>query len=207
MRVGCGDSGGRRWRRLVVALTTVAIVVSVLRHQAVRQAERAAQQARLAQASKLVALGRNQIDAYPTAALAYARKSLEVADTAEARRLALEALWRGPTVRVLPMASEAQHWVPDFSPDGEWLATAGPVETVSLFRADGTLARTIRGLEVTAEPRWVKFDAGSRRLATAHLLGGPDIGTSRCRTERAAQRRGTGSAHPRDLLWRDARHL
>ena len=168
----------RRFRRAAVAaafvvLTTVAIVVSVLRYQAVLQAERAAQQARLAQASKIVALGRNQVDAYPTAALAYARKSLEVADTAEARRLALEALWRGPTVRVLPMASEAQHWVPDFSPDGEWLATAGPVETVSLFRVDGTLSRTIRGLEVTAEPRWVKFDARSRRFATG-TYSGPD---------------------------------
>ena len=33
---------------------------------------------------------------YPTAALAYIRKSLELADSAEARRLAVEALWRGP---------------------------------------------------------------------------------------------------------------
>ena len=114
----------RRMRRLrrtavaavVVALSTVAIVVSVLRHQAVGRPSGPLQQARLAQASKLVALGRNQIDAYPTAALAYARKSLEVADTAEARRLALEALWRGPTVRVLPMASEAQHGFPTSAP-------------------------------------------------------------------------------------------
>jgi WD40 repeat protein len=168
----------RRLRRLrqaavaavVVGLGTVAVAVSVLRHQAVLQAERAAQQAQLAQASKVVALGRNQIDAYPTAALAYARKSLEVADTVEARHLALEALWRGPTVRVLPMTG-AQHWFPAFSPDGNWLATGGMEEAVSLYRADGTLAHTIHGLEVTANPRSVRFDAASRRLVTGTWLG------------------------------------
>jgi len=53
----------------------------------------------IAEASRLVALGRLEMDSYPTATLAYARKSLEVADNHEARRLALEALWRGPTAR------------------------------------------------------------------------------------------------------------
>ncbi len=102
----------RRKRRLVraaaaaalVAVSSVAIVVSVLRHQAVRQAERAARQAQLAVASKLVALGRNQLDRYPAASLAYARRSLETADNPEARRLAVEALWRSPSLRVLPAA-------------------------------------------------------------------------------------------------------
>ena len=41
------------------------------------------------EASKLLALGQAELERYPTAALAYATKSLELADTEEARRLAL----------------------------------------------------------------------------------------------------------------------
>ena len=144
----------------------MTIVVSWSRHQAVVARQRAETEARRAEASKLVALGRSQLDAYPTAALAYARRSLEVADTAEARRLALEALWRGPTVRVL--STSLDQWYPDFSPDGEWLATGGPAEAVNLYRADGTLARTIHGLEVTGSPTIVKIDGSSRRLVTSN---------------------------------------
>jgi hypothetical protein len=59
--------------------------------------------ARRAEASRLVALGRLELGRYPTAAVAYARQSLEVNDTHEARLLALEALWRGPTARVLAL--------------------------------------------------------------------------------------------------------
>ena len=152
---------------IVAAALVVAVVIGVLwrRSEAARAAQARAEALR-AEAGKLLALGRSELERYPTAALAYARKSLELPTPPRRAGSRSRRCGAGP-VRVLPMASEAQHWVPDFSPDGEWLATAGPVETVSLFRADGTLARTIRGLEVTADPRGVKFDVSSRRLVTA----------------------------------------
>ena len=50
-----------------------------------------------AESAKLLALGSLEIDDSPTRAVAYALKSLELADTDEARLFALEALQRGPT--------------------------------------------------------------------------------------------------------------
>ena len=38
-----------------------------------------------------------QLADHPTATIAYAIASLEFADNPEVRRLALDALWRGPT--------------------------------------------------------------------------------------------------------------
>jgi hypothetical protein len=93
----------RRLRRLrraafaaaLVGVSAVAIVVSVSRHQAVAARQRAEAETQRAEASKLVALGKAELEVDPTATLAYARKSLEVHDTAEARRLAVESLWPG----------------------------------------------------------------------------------------------------------------
>ncbi|MBP2672191.1 MAG: pknB 15, partial [candidate division NC10 bacterium] len=136
----------RRLRRAAVAaaiviLSAVAIVVSWSRQQAMRQAERA-------EASKLLALGRLDLDTYPTAALAYARKSLELADTPEARKFALDALWRGPVARFLPAAQIGKElglgdkgWINNtvLSPDGRWLATAREAGSrqILLFPQDG----------------------------------------------------------------------
>lgn len=119
----------RRLRRVivttvVVGLCAVATVVSWSRHQAVRQAERAVQQARFAQASRLAAVGRSLLDSSPTAALAFARKSLETADNAEARQLAVEALWRAPAARIVPLPLPC--WRGAWSPDGRWRPTRSP---------------------------------------------------------------------------------
>jgi WD40 repeat protein len=153
----------RRLRRaavasLVVALGTVAIVLSVLRQEAVRQARRA-------EAGKLVALGRTQIDTYPTAALAYARKSLEVADTGEARRLALEALWRSPTARILPIEHNGS-WSAAFSPDGHRLAAYTFSEFVLLFSEDGSPARELGGFKPPTSPTAVSFTSDGSALVT-----------------------------------------
>ena len=53
--------------------------------------------ARHAEAQQLFALGQLEIERHPTAAVAYALASLERDDSPDARRLALRALWRGPT--------------------------------------------------------------------------------------------------------------
>jgi hypothetical protein len=50
-----------------------------------------------AEASRLQALGRLELDSTPTGALAYGLASLELADDPETRRFVLETLWRGPT--------------------------------------------------------------------------------------------------------------
>ena len=98
----------RRKRRLtagvasvIVALSGIAIAIGISRHQTARARDEARGEALRAEAGKLLALARTEIDRYPTAALAYVRKSLELTDTPEARRFAVEVLWRGPVARIL----------------------------------------------------------------------------------------------------------
>jgi WD40 repeat protein len=137
----------RRRRRLAVG-AVVAAVTGVLWRKSEAARQRAATAALRAEASRLLALGRLDLDTYPTAALAYARKSLELADTPEARRFALEALWRGPVARFLPAAQigkelglgdKGQICYLALSPDGRWLATARDVgdRQILLFPQDG----------------------------------------------------------------------
>ena len=58
-----------------------------------------------AEAANLLSLAQLQLEGHPTATVAYAIASLELADSPEMRRLALEALWRGPTELRLPSGS------------------------------------------------------------------------------------------------------
>jgi WD40 repeat protein len=142
----------RRRRRLAVAaaglvLVTVLAVVTTLWRSSVAETRRA-------EAGKLLALGQMQLEDDPTAALAYARASLELADTPEARRFAVEVLWRGPVARILPVARTAREAgladVPSgmgtrvLSPDGRWLATSGGAKgRVLLFPHDGGPPRAL----------------------------------------------------------------
>jgi WD40 repeat protein/DNA-binding winged helix-turn-helix (wHTH) protein len=80
-----------------------------------------------AEASRLLALGQLQAERHPTGALAYAVKSLELADTDEARLFALQVLQAGP-VGLRLQASRSDELAtlnPAFSPNGEWVAFAG----------------------------------------------------------------------------------
>ena len=146
----------RRHRRLVraavagvfIALAGVATAVGISRHQAARSRDLARVEALRAEAGKLMALGRTYLETDPTAALAYAKGSLELFDTREARALALEILWRGPVARILPVERFAKQLrLPQdasppeglaLSPDGHWLATkTGSNRRVLLFPWDG----------------------------------------------------------------------
>jgi WD40 repeat protein len=154
----------RRRKRLAIAsaftfLLGVVAVVGVSRQQAVWQARRA-------QASQLVALGRVEIDRYPTATLAYAGKSLEVADNLEARRLAVEALWGGPTARILPLGINTNSWSAEFSPDGRWLASYTFSENVLLFPDNGGPPRVIGGHTPPTNPPEIAFAPGGNALLT-----------------------------------------
>ncbi|MFQ5789588.1 MAG: WD40 repeat domain-containing protein, partial [Acidobacteriota bacterium] len=123
----------RRRRRLavtavMVALLGVATLTTTFWQRSELAREEAIAEARRAEASKLLAIGQNELARYPTAALAYALKSLELADTLGARLFALRALQQAPPGSHLFLggAREAPraHRVA-FSPDGEWLAVGG----------------------------------------------------------------------------------
>ena len=140
----------RRWRAATasafVALAGITVAIGMSRHQAAKARDSARAESLRAEAGQLLALARTEIDRYPTAALAYARKSLEQADTPEARRLAVEVLWRGPVARILPVDRiTRERGFPEkiffgetiLSPDGRWLATRSKGGHVLVFPASG----------------------------------------------------------------------
>jgi WD40 repeat protein len=130
-------AGRRRARRriavgvLVVAALAVAALTTSLWREARAEALRA-------EASKLLALGQLEIETYPTAALAYALKSLELADTEVGRLFALRVSQRGPLATLTPLSDESARGTEtaDFSPSGEWLAL-GSWTRARVLRRDG----------------------------------------------------------------------
>jgi WD40 repeat protein len=118
--------------------------------------------------SKLVALGRAELDRYPSAAVAYGRKSLEVADEPEGRRFVVDALWRSPTARIVPLGNEVVIRT-DFSPDGRWLAAFPFSGRLLLFGDDGGAPRTFQGQPPTGfEPR-IRFTPDGEALLAQSL--------------------------------------
>ncbi len=142
---------------VIVGLGAVASAVAVSRQHAVESAQRAV-------ASKLVALGRLELERYPTAAVAYARASLELSDTIEARLLAIEALWRGPTARILTLPEAAACSRVAFSAAGDALACAGVSDKIVAWTDAGHASRVLAGLPTMADTRSVAFDESGRRL-------------------------------------------
>ena len=109
----------RRRRRRIAIAAAFATLVAVL---AIIGGfwRRSLTEARRAEAANLLSLAQLQLEEHPTATVAYAIRSLEQANSHEMRRLALEALWRGPTEFRIPTAS---FYSVEFSPDGDWLLT------------------------------------------------------------------------------------
>jgi WD40 repeat protein len=159
----------RRSRRLVTgSVVAVAVVVAAVTGLLWRRSElardRAQAEARRAEASKLTALGRAELDRYPTAAVAYARKSLEIADTPEGRRFVVDALWRSPTARILPV--DPPTWGAAMSADDRWLAAFTFSADVLLWGEDGRLARAIGGHRLPDAPPGIAFTPGGEALLT-----------------------------------------
>jgi WD40 repeat protein len=175
----------RRLRRLAVgSVVTAAVVVATVTGLLWRRSElardRAQAEALRAEASKLIALGRAEGDRYPTAAVAYGRKSLEVADTPAGRRFVVDALWRSPTARILPLGKETV-WRADFSPDGRWLAAFPISGHLLLFEDDGRPARVFQGQPQTGYSPGIRFtpDGGAVLARTpeeprVHMYSVPD---------------------------------
>ncbi len=109
---------------------------------------RSATEARRAEAAYLFSLAQFQLEEYPSTAIAYAIASLELADNPEVRRLAVEALWRGPTEIRLPTRSP---YSLEFSPDGRWLATADDEGGGKLWPSDGGPPTILEGSDVAME--------------------------------------------------------
>jgi WD40 repeat protein len=160
----------QRRRRLAVAATIAVLLVVVavitgLWVQSRRSERQAIAAARRAEASKLFALGQLEEAEHPTAALAYAIKSLELADSPDVRRFALEMLWRGPTAFVLGANEEVEQFGAHFSPDGKWLLEIGEAGRTRLWANDGSELPWLEGHE--AGTVWGGFSSDSRWLTTA----------------------------------------
>jgi WD40 repeat protein len=148
----------KRLRRLVAGsvlagAVLVAAVTGALWRRSEADRERARAEALRAEAGRLLALGRAELDRSPTAALAFVRRSLQLADTPEARRFVVEVLWRGPVARILspdrvlggPDQPENPGWSrPVFSPDARWLALDNEdLQQIVLVPSDGGPPRTV----------------------------------------------------------------
>ena len=88
---------GRRRRRvatasLMVAVTLISVIMFGLWRQSESSLQRAEAETLRSEAGKLLAMAEREAERYPTAALAYAIKSLELTDTEPARLLALKIL-------------------------------------------------------------------------------------------------------------------
>ncbi len=155
-------SKARRRKRLlrttvasvIVALATIAVTIGILGYRAARSRDRAEAEAQRAEAGKLLALARAAVASDSTSPLAYVRKSLELADTPEARRFAVEVLWRGPAARILSPGTSAEglapgeisSWpsLPVLDPESKWLALRNPASgRVFLFPNDGSAPRVL----------------------------------------------------------------
>jgi WD40 repeat protein len=140
----------RRRRRRAVGVGVVLVAASVALATSVLW-QRAAIEGRRAEAGRLLALGQLEREGNPTAALAFALRSLEVHDTPEARHFALGILQAGPTAILAPSPGTTspteqndglEAHQPRFSPDGAWLAVGG-YRRVRLLSRDGQLSRAI----------------------------------------------------------------
>jgi WD40 repeat protein len=147
----------RRRRRLaavsaLVLVTVVAGVFAALWRRSVLEARRA-EAAKLVTMGKLVLARTEEVDG--SLAVAHAAASLELADSEEARRLALEALWRGPPR--LEIQAGGGRGV-DFSPDGGQLAAGFAGQIIGIWRSQGGKPVVLRP-ESPSESwvPWVRF--------------------------------------------------
>jgi len=145
---GLEERRRRRRRRAMTAaiavLVAVAAALSLLWLRSVRETRRA-------EARKLIALGRVELERNPSAALALARTSLEAVDSVEARMLAVEALWAGPPMMLVALDVDCLR--PAFSPDGRRLACSCFLPELRVYPDDGGQPLRITDLPVRVDTR------------------------------------------------------
>lgn len=129
------------WASLALAAAIVTITTSILWQRSETSRRQAEVEARRAEAGKLMVMGERELDRYPTAALAYTIKSLELSDTEPGRQLALRVLQRAPVARLARISDgydsgNAAGESIVFSQNGEWVAWGG-MRNAELLRRDG----------------------------------------------------------------------
>jgi DNA-binding winged helix-turn-helix (wHTH) protein/WD40 repeat protein len=148
---------GRRRKRLRLAVATVMVIGAVITSVITALWRQSVRQERRAEAQKLIALGQVQLDDFPTAALAYATQSLDLADSEEARFLAMEALWKGPTAFIV---NENPSSYAEFSGDGKWLIQAqDSSSSMAIISRDGT-QRVVDHPSETGDTRTTPYFSG-----------------------------------------------
>jgi WD40 repeat protein len=159
----------RRKRRRRTATTAGVIMVIAVAAVFANLWNRSVEETLRAEATSLIALGQLELDPYPSSAVAHAIASLEVADTATARQLALKALWKGPTAFIVNEYSSSGL---TFSPDGSWLVQlANGAAGHFVHSRDGTQRLVTPNLgnpAVFGEPEDLFF-AQERRLEAVSL--------------------------------------
>jgi len=179
----------RRRRRIAVAAIITVLIVGLTVVGSFWQ--RSVRETRRAEAATLLSQAQVELGSYPSAAIAFATASIELSDSPEARRLALRALWKGPTAFVV---NEVNSWNIAFSPDGRWLVqtTDEPPHLTHLINADGSDekmedvhgARAILRIGPESEvfatlPRgnaepWALWSASEKRLLAKGRSGWPE---------------------------------
>jgi DNA-binding winged helix-turn-helix (wHTH) protein/WD40 repeat protein len=131
----------RRKRRRIVAVgvllvtAAVAVVMTILWH-------RSELRTRQLEVRRLCEVADQEMARCPPRALAAAQAGLELLDTPDGRRLALEALWRSPMPVYLtpenhPGPDEMATITVDFSPDGRWLVADDGEDGLALWSCSG----------------------------------------------------------------------
>ena len=127
---------------LLTAVALVAVTLAVLWRQSEGARQQATAESLRAEAGKLQVMGERELLRYPTGALAYVLKSLELADTESARLLALRLLQQAPVARIARVSERQgnakENWAGAvaFSPTGDWVGWAG-TRLVELAHRDG----------------------------------------------------------------------
>jgi len=146
----------RRQRRAVISAIIVVLLIVVAVFANSWREEKQSRES--AEASKVLALGRNELQKDPTVAVAYAIASLQIADTANGRQFALEALSKAPPASIEPNLPIRPTFL-QFSPDGNWLAAGGAMG-LRLLRRDGKKTIILEdGLSKTWRCRAPQFSA------------------------------------------------
>lgn len=168
-----GLAGRRRRRRRTVAaivgggLAATAVTLGLFWRSSEAARSRAEKEVRRAEASKLLALGRLELETNPSASLAYALASLELADDQPARRFAIETLYRAPTAFDLP--GDAQMDAVSFSPDGRWLVAGALGGGIDLWARTGGPPRVLSAH--TQDVRNLAFNSASTQLISSSIDG------------------------------------
>ncbi len=210
----------RRKRRRRAAVTAAFVLFAVVAVVFAGLWRRGVAEQRRAEAQKLVAIGQVRLDDYPTAALAYATSSLELSDSEEARLLALEALWQGPTAFIV---NDRESLNSGFSPEANWLVqTQDASNLITIISRDGTQYERENPSGVTTRYRVVSsgrddlfFTTGgfeesgrlslwsapeARLLATMKPVEGPDWQADPVLDEDSGATRGLGAFLTDDLV-------